>query len=188
MKKIINLALIALSAFALAACDSMDSPSPLDTKSNTSANDMNGDMPGDAGLGQDANGLSDRGIGDMSGFDPENIKPEDIVCTIYFAFDSYSVEPAERAKAKQAADFFASNPNFKIVLVGHTDWFGTEEYNMLLSDKRCKSVQDYMSGVGADSGKMETIARGEIGAVIDAAKNSAEAKHDRRVEVVKYAK
>lgn len=187
MKKIINLTLVALSAFALAACDSMDAPSPLDTRAGNSMGDMNGDMPGDSqGFGSD--GLQNRDIDALGQFNPENIRPDDIVCTVYFGFDRYAVESGERAKIKQAVDFFAANPDFKIILVGHTDWWGTEEYNMLLSDKRCKSVSDYMVGVGGDASNIESIARGEIGAVVDAPKNSPEAKHDRRVDVVKFAK
>ena len=85
----------------------------------------------------------------------------------------------------KAAAFFKANPNMKVYLVGHTDWYGTEEYNMLLSDKRCKSVQDYMLGLGMDGSKIETVARGEQGAVVDVAKDSPEAKHDRRVDIVK---
>ncbi len=189
MKKIINIALVSLFAFALAACDSLDAPSPLDTKSSNAAGEFNGDMPGDSsGLGADQ-GLQEREVEGVGGsFNPESIRPEDVVCTVYFGFDKYAVESGERGKVKQAVDFFAANPNFKIILVGHTDWWGTEEYNMLLSDKRCKAVADYMAGVGADVSQMESIPRGELGAVVDAAKNSPEARHDRRVEIVKIAR
>lgn len=185
MKKVLTLAAIALSIFFLTACDSMDGPSPLDTRASGSANELNPDnLPGDSSMA-DA-GLPGRGINDMGGFDPDNIKPEDIVETIYFGFDQYAVAAGEREKIKKAADFYASNPDFKVVLVGHTDWYGTEEYNMLLSDKRCKAVQDYATSLGLDPSRIEIIARGEAGSAIDVAKDSAEAKRDRRVEIVKF--
>ena len=122
----------------------------------------------------------------MDAFDPENINPEDIVVTIYFGFDQYAVASSERPNVKKAADFFASNPDFKIVLVGHTDWYGTEEYNMLLSDKRAKAVADYMSALGIGAERVEIIPRGEAGAAMDVAKTSPEAKHDRRVDIVRF--
>jgi len=185
MKKAITLATAAISMFILAACDSMDGPSPLDTKATSSANELNPDgLPSDSALG-DA-GLPGRGINDMGGFNPDNIKPEDIVETVYFGFDQYAVAAGERGKIKKAADFYAANPEFKVVLVGHTDWYGTEEYNMLLSDKRCKAVQDYAASLGVDAGRVEIIARGEAGAAQDVAKDSPEAKHDRRVDIVKF--
>ena len=185
MKKIIALTSLAFSAFMLAACDSMDNPSPLDTRPGASGNELNpGGLPSDAAMNADS-GLQERGINGMNGFDPENINPEDIVVTVYFGFDQYAGAPSERANVQKAANFFADNPDFKIVLVGHTDWYGTEEYNMLLSDKRAKAVSDYMSGLGIGPERVEIIARGEAGAAMDVAKNSAEARHDRRVEIVK---
>ena len=185
MIKAFTLAAVAFSMFFLAACDSMDGPSPLDTRASSSSNELNpGDLPGDANL-SDA-GLASRGINELGAFDPDNIKPEDIVETIYFGFDQYAVAAGERGKVKRAVDFYASNPDFKVVLVGHTDWYGTEEYNMLLSDKRCKAVQDYAASLGLDVSRIEIIARGEAGAAIDVAKDSPEAKHDRRVDVVKF--
>ena len=186
MKKIIALTALAFSMFMLAACDSMDGPSPLDTRASGTGNELNpGGLPSDAAMMADS-GLQERGINSMDAFDPENINPEDIVVTIYFGFDQYAVASAERPNVKRAADFFASNPDFKVVLVGHTDWYGTEEYNMLLSDKRAKAVADYMSALGIGAERVEIIPRGEAGAAMDVAKTSPEAKHDRRVDIVKF--
>lgn len=185
MKKILTIAALALSFMFLTACDSMDSPSPLDTRASDTSGELNPDgLPGDATMGADS-GLQDRGLNSINGFDPESINPEDIVYTIYFGFDQYAVGSSERDKVKSAADFFAQNPDMKIVLVGHTDWYGTEEYNMLLSDKRCRAVSDYMGNIGTDPSRIEIIARGEAGATMDVAKNSPEAKKDRRVDIVK---
>ena len=177
MKKIIALTSLAFSAFMLAACDSMDNPSPLDTRPEASSNELNpGGLPSDAAMSADS-GLQERGINSMNAFDPENINPEDVVVTVYFGFDQYAVAPSERANVKKAANFLADNPDFRIALVGHTDWYGTEEYNMLLSDKRARAVSDYMSSLGIAPERIEIIARGEAGAAM--------ARHDRRVEIVK---
>lgn len=187
MKKIFLIASLAASLFLMSACDSMEGPSPLDTAATggDASSRLGGDDLSDAN-GNLADGLNQRGLNDSAaGFDPENINPEDIVSTIYFGFNQYAISPSERENVKKAADFFKANPNMKVYLVGHTDWYGTEEYNMLLSDKRCKSVQEYMVGLSLDPAKIETIARGEQGAVVDVAKDSPEAKHDRRVDIVK---
>lgn len=190
MKKILLIASLMASLFLMSACDSMEGPSPLDTAAaGGDASALGGDDMSDGSLngngGNLSDGLNERASDSAMGFDPENINPEDIVGTIYFGFNQYAVAPSERENVRKAAEFFKSNPNMKVYLVGHTDWYGTEEYNMLLSDRRCKAVQEYMLGAGLDAAKVETIARGEQGAVVDVAKNSPEAKHDRRVDIVK---
>ena len=162
MKKFLLIASLIASLFVMSACDSMDGPSPLDTAAS-SGSQLGGEDLSDSLGGANAmsDGLQERG------------------------FNQYAISSAERGNVKKAAAFFKANPNMKVYLVGHTDWYGTEEYNMLLSDKRCKSVQDYMLGLGMNSSKIETVARGEQGAVVDVAKDSPEAKHDRRVDIVK---
>ncbi len=183
MKRLIALLAAAGSLFVLSACDSMEGPSPLDTRASDAVGDLNGsDLPSDSAM-QD--GLQGRGINDLSSFE---YGPEDIVATVYFGFDQYAIGSGERGKVKQAADFYSSNPELKIVLYGYTDWYGTEEYNMLLSDKRCKAVLDYFGGLGIGPDRIEIIAKGEAGATMDVAKNSPEAKHDRRVDIVKFSK
>ena len=184
MKKIVSISSLILSLFLMTACDSMENPPDINaTKAGEGSSQLgNGGNLSDKPLSDDSS-LSGR-EGNL-GFDPENINPADIVSTIYFGFNQYAISDSERANVQKAAEFFKNNPNMKVVLVGHTDWYGTEEYNTLLSDKRCKAVADYMIGVGTDASKVETIGRGEKGATVDVAKDSAEAKKDRRVDIVK---
>ena len=187
MKKITALTVLAFSMFFLAACDSMDNPSPLDTRASGMSNELNpGDLPSDASM--NADGLQDRGINDMGGFDPENIKPEDIVETVYFGFNEYAVATSEREKVKKAVDYYTANADYKVVLVGHTDWYGTEEYNTLLSGKRCDSVKEYATSLGLNEARVEVVARGELGSTLDVDKNSPQAQKDRRVDIVKFKK
>lgn len=183
MKKLILVSALASFLMIFTACSDMDKPSPLDTQS-ASAMGMNGaDIPGDS-FGDSDPGLAPRSVDGLP-FDPENIPPEMIMCTVYFGFDQYAIPPAERAKVKPVADALMADPSLKIVLVGHTDWYGTEEYNLLLSGKRGDAVASYITSLGANPAGAETVARGEAGATPDVAKNSPEAAHDRRVDVVK---
>ena len=185
MKKFLVIASFVSAMFVMSACDSIEDPSALDTKAvgGSGGSALGGGNIADDGSGL-ADGLANRGVDGLP-FDPENLNPEDIVSTIYFGFNQYAVDASERENVKKAADFFKANPKMKVYLVGHTDWYGTEEYNVLLSDKRCKSVQEYMGASGLNASSIETVARGEKGAVVDVAKDSPEAKKDRRVDIVK---
>ena len=183
MKKTILISALASMLVLFTACSDMDKPSPLDTQS-ASAMGMNGaDIPGDS-FGVSDPGLASRSVDGLP-FDPDHIPPELIMCTIYFGFDQYAIPPAERAKLKPVVDALQADPSLKIVLVGHTDWYGTEEYNLLLSGKRADAVLSYITNLGANPAGAETVARGEATATPDVAKDSPEASHDRRVDIVK---
>jgi len=185
MKKLSLSLLLVASIFAFTGCDGLDDPSPSDTRAGSGLGNMNGNLP-DGSYGLDGNsGLSGRGISNIGDIDPNNINPEDIVCTVYFGFDQYAVAGSERAKIQDAAAFYASNPSLKAVLVARTDCYGTEEYNLLLSDKRGASVKQYLETCGLSDSKSEILAVGKAGSTPDVAKDSPEARHDRRVDVVK---
>lgn len=187
MKKLYAVSLMLAAMFMLSACESWDNPSPSDTNAAMGSADRNGNLP-DGSYGADAEGLKGRGINSLDGFDPNNINPEDIVCTVYFGFDQYAIPSSERGKLKEAAQFYSANPNVKTVLVGRTDWYGTEEYNLLLSDKRASAVSEYLETNGVNAANMERLPVGEANATPDVDKNSPQAKQDRRVEIVKLTK
>ena len=186
MKKLSITLLLLASLFAFTGCDGLDDPSPSDTRASAGMGDLNGNLPdGSYGLDGNSAGLFGRGISSIGDIDVNNINPEDIVCTVYFGFDQYAVAASERAKIQQAAAFYANNPNLKAVLVARTDCYGTDEYNLLLSDKRGASVKQYLETCGLSDSKSEILAVGKAGATPDVAKDSPEAKQDRRVDVVK---
>ena len=63
---------------------------------------------------------------------------------IYFEFDSYDLNK-EAQKYLIGLSNWLKNINFeKLEISGHTDNIGTEEYNLNLSEKRAKSVFDFL--------------------------------------------
>ena len=48
-----------------------------------------------------------------------------------------------------------------VVIEGHTDRLGSQQYNQKLSDKRAESVKKYLVSKGIDAGKIETIGMGK---------------------------
>ena len=105
---------------------------------------------------------------------PENAK----LAVIYFGFDKFNVEAGERAKLDAIID--AVNRS-NIYIVGYSDYFGTEEYNLALSDKRAQAVKNYLKNLGADD-SAQIQALGEAYAVQNGTKS--EVAEDRKVIVV----
>ena len=108
------------------------------------------------------------------------IPPEAILVTVQFDFDQYTVSAAERAKLDAAAGKAKAT---KLLIVGYTDQFGTEEYNLGLSDKRAQSVRDYLVKLGCNPADSEVLGLGEQQADKSAAGRQSAAK-DRKAVVV----
>ncbi len=73
---------------------------------------------------------------------------------IFFKFDSYELTEESRHELDKLVEFLKENPNVKIEIAGHTDDVGSFEYNMTLSEKRAKSVYDYLVSKGISPDRM----------------------------------
>jgi len=109
-----------------------------------------------------------------------NIPPEAILTTVYFGFDKYTVDSKERAKLDAIS---GQAQNTKLIIAGYTDQFGTEEYNLGLSDRRAQSVREYLVKVGSTETNIEVLALGEQEADKNATGRDSGSK-DRKAVVV----
>lgn len=78
-------------------------------------------------------------------------KPQ-VVENIFYDFDRATLRPESKEALDEMAQMLRDNPNVTIEMGSHTDRVGTEEYNVGLSDRRAKSVVDYLvaAGIPAD--------------------------------------
>jgi OOP family OmpA-OmpF porin len=75
-----------------------------------------------------------------------------ITLHVEFDFDKDSVRPEYHSAIKKVANFLKAYPKATAVLEGHTDAYGTDEYNLNLSKKRAESIKKYLvekSGIRA---------------------------------------
>ena len=80
---------------------------------------------------------------------------------ILFATNSSTLSDASRSALRKLAESLNQNPDTDIKIVGHTDNTGNVDYNQTLSEKRAKSVFDYlMVDQGVSSKRMEFEGKG----------------------------
>jgi OmpA-OmpF porin, OOP family len=80
----------------------------------------------------------------------------------FFDFDRYDLKPAGRTRLdKLVADLRRAKSVTEILIVGHTDSKGTEEYNMALGQRRADTVARYMTSRGVPSSIITTRSEGE---------------------------
>lgn len=77
-----------------------------------------------------------------------------------FAFDSAALRPEFKPTLRQVAAVVRDDPNFGILVIGHTDNIGNEAYNQRLSERRAQSVVDYLRSEGVASHQIGAEGRG----------------------------
>lgn len=80
---------------------------------------------------------------------------------VNFEFDSAQIRPDAQVILDLAAETLSSNPGVAVGVVGHTDSRGADAYNQGLSERRARSVRDYLTRKGVSSSRMTTAGRGE---------------------------
>lgn len=81
-----------------------------------------------------------------------------ILKNIFFETDSYELKPESKSELNKLLSFLNKNPAIRVEISGHTDNVGSEQYNQTLSEKRAKSVVDYLINAGIASNRL--IAKG----------------------------
>ena len=100
-----------------------------------------------------------------------------------FDFDKATLRPAAMAKLDHAKEVMTNHAGIKVNVEGHTDSVGSDAYNEKLSDRRAKSVVDYLVGSGIDASRLMPTGYGEGRPV--ATNDTAEGRaQNRRVDLV----
>ncbi|WP_299225242.1 OmpA family protein [uncultured Psychroserpens sp.] len=101
---------------------------------------------------------------------------------VYFNTDKYNINSASQNTLNKLAGVFKEYPDTNILVVGHTDSVGSEDYNMTLSKNRAYAVSDYLTSVGINNGRLTTNWFGESQPMHDNSTAEGRAKN-RRVNV-----
>ena len=80
---------------------------------------------------------------------------------VLFEFNRADLKPAGQQKLDELAKNAQGANVEKVVLVGHADRIGSEEYNKELSEKRAQAVADYLAQKGVDSSRLQVEGKGK---------------------------
>ncbi len=79
----------------------------------------------------------------------------------YFDFDKYDIKPNFRAPLEHDAAAIKNHTSTNVVVEGHCDERGSEEYNLALGQRRAASVKKYLVSLGVSEAQLHTISYGE---------------------------
>ena len=84
-----------------------------------------------------------------------------VIRNVYFNFDKYTLDEKYTGDLDQLAEMMKSNSSMTIEIAGHTDFKGSEQYNISLSQKRADAIKSYLESKGVEGERIVTKGYGE---------------------------
>jgi peptidoglycan-associated lipoprotein len=78
-----------------------------------------------------------------------------------FEYDASTLSGDAQAALSTSASWLKANPKYSLLIEGHCDERGTEQYNLALGDRRANTAKDYLTTLGIDAGRIRTVSYGE---------------------------
>jgi peptidoglycan-associated lipoprotein len=92
---------------------------------------------------------------------PQEFRADAALKDVYFDFDKYDIRPVDAKSLDSNATWLKSNANHLILIEGHCDERGTNEYNLALGERRAKSTMNYLVSQGVQASRITIISYGE---------------------------
>jgi len=104
---------------------------------------------------------------------------------VYFDFDKYDIRPEDAKTLDANAAWLKSNADNLVLIEGHCDERGTNEYNLALGERRAKATMNYLVSQGIQANRITIISYGEERPVCNEKTEACWAKNRRANFLVK---
>jgi peptidoglycan-associated lipoprotein len=104
---------------------------------------------------------------------------------VYFDFDKYDIRPEDAKTLDANAAWLKSNADNLLLIEGHCDERGTNEYNLALGERRAKATMNYLVSQGIQANRITIISYGEERPVCNEKTEACWAKNRRANFLVK---
>ena len=102
--------------------------------------------------------------------------------SVYFDYDRASIRNDQKPVLRSDATAIEQNGSWRTVVVeGHCDERGSEEYNLALGERRANAVKQYLVDSGVSAGRIDTVSFGEAKPAVQGHDESAW-KYNRRAD------
>jgi len=103
---------------------------------------------------------------------------------VYFDFDGYEIRPRDARILDIAAEILKARPRVRVLIEGHADERGTNEYNLALGERRAHSALHYLLARGVPGEQLSAVSYGALRPLCDARDDSCRARNRRAHLVV----
>jgi peptidoglycan-associated lipoprotein len=122
-----------------------------------------------------------KGVGE-SAVQSEAVPSHDAVAgleRIHFDFDQFTLSADARRILGENAGYLNANPGLQVVIEGHCDERGSDEYNLALGESRALAAKNYLVSLGIDAKRLSIISYGEEKPLVNGHNEEAWAQNRR---------
>ena len=93
----------------------------------------------------------------------DELNKQGILAAAFFALDSVELNPESRGTIQKNGEYMKRRMSTKIMVEGHADSRGSNEYNLALAERRAGAVRDYLVSLGIAADRITIVSKGEEG-------------------------
>jgi peptidoglycan-associated lipoprotein len=116
---------------------------------------------------------------------PKEFMPNAALKDVFFDFDKYDIRPEDAKTLDANAAWLKTNADNLVLIEGHCDERGTNEYNLALGERRAKATMNYLVSQGVQANRITIISYGEERPVCNEKNESCWSKNRRGHFLVK---
>ena len=91
----------------------------------------------------------------------DELNKQGILADAFFALDSVELNQESRGAIQKNSEYMKRRMSTKIMVEGHADSRGTNEYNLALAERRAGAVRDYLVSLGIAADRITIVSKGE---------------------------
>ena len=91
----------------------------------------------------------------------DELNKQGILADAFFALDSVELNQESRGTIQKNSEYMKRRMSTKIMVEGHADSRGTNEYNLALAERRAGAVRDYLVSLGIAADRITIVSKGE---------------------------
>ena len=103
---------------------------------------------------------------------------------VYFPGDSSELSPEAQMTLWKQVRWLRKHPDYRILVEGHADEWGTAQYNLTLGAERAVAVKSFLETSGLETASIQTISYGKERLAADCTELSCRAQNRRARTVV----
>lgn len=139
----------------------------------------------EAKIAEEAKRAEDAKIAEEAKIEAESAAVVEKLEMIHFDFDKSDINPEYRDVLAKNSDILKAHPSARVVVEGHCDEVGTQEYNIALGMRRAVATKSYLESLGVNGSELSALSYGQEKPLDPAHTKEARAKNRRAQFTVK---